>query len=249
MLGVKFSYFEQFISENGGREAFLGKTTAEINSTVLVPLYEKSNVSVCQQLQQQNSHYVGTKPTWFISHAWSYLFLDTVEAVGLTLRRIEGEDKYRDTVVWFDQFTVLHPVPSSLPYDVLHDTFMDSTRSIGKMILVFDKWDNPLHLTRAWCVFEAYACLATESVLEVAMTQDENDRFLEALLLDYQLYYKMLKTISTNNSVARFDSDREKIHRAIQEKFDGGFAELDRRFFDELEKWMIRFVLQNKIEM
>jgi len=245
LLGVKFSYFEQFIADHGGREAFLGKTTAEINEKVLAPLYA-GQMSVCQQLHSQGSSYVG-KPTWFISHAWSYNFLDVIEAVELTLRRKEGDDKYRDVVVWFDQFTLVHPAPPSLPYETLHDTFMTSTERIGKMILVFDRWDNPLHLTRAWCVFEAYACLATNSVLEVALTKDENDRFLEAIKYDYTTFYKMLTQINTSKSVARFDDDREKIHRAIREKIDGGFTSLDRRIFAELEKWMIH-LLQGQIQ-
>ena len=241
VLGVKFSYFEQFITENGGRAAFEGKTTAEINATVLVSFGTKNKVSICQQLRHKNSTYVG-KPTWFISHAWSYKFLDVVEAVGETLRHKIGEEKYRNVVVWFDQFTLLHPAPPSLPYEQLHNTFMDSTKQIGQMILVFDKWDNPTHLTRAWCVFEAYACLATESVLEVAMTQDENDRFLTAIRHDYTTFYSMLTQINTSKSIARYDEDRDKIHRAIRDKIDGGFTALDRSIFSELEKWMIRLL-------
>lgn len=244
LLGVKFSYFEQFIAENGGRETFTGKTTSEINATVLAPICDRNGMSVCQQLLQQKSSFVG-KPAWFISHAWSYQFLDVIEAVGLTLRRRDGEDKYRDVVIWFDQFTMLHPAPPMLPYDILHDTFMNSTRAIGRMILVFDKWDNPLHLTRAWCVFEVYACLATSSVLEVALTESESNRFSEMIRKDHSTFYKMLTQIDSRNSAARYEDEQNKIHQAIRENIVGGFTSLDRSIFAELEKWMTQLLCRH----
>jgi tetratricopeptide (TPR) repeat protein len=57
----------------------------------------------------------------------------------------------------------------------------------------------------------------------------------------------MLTQINTSKSVARFDDDRDKIHRAIREKIAGGFTSLDRRIFNELEKWMIH-LLQGQIQ-
>lgn len=68
LLGVKFSFFEQFMKDHGGREAFRDKTTAVINRAVMTPVCVQGDASMCQQLLRANSPFVG-KPTWFISHA------------------------------------------------------------------------------------------------------------------------------------------------------------------------------------
>lgn len=242
LLGVKFSYFEQFMAENGGRKAFENKSTAEINATVLVTICRKGGTSVCQQLHQNSSHFIG-KPTWFISHAWSYKFLDVIEAVGLTLRRVEGEEKYRETIVWFDQFTLNHTGSKALdiPYETLHDTFMNSVRQIGNVVMVMLPWDNPFTLTRAWCVFEAYAAVYTKSRFEVGMSEAEHQRFLRDIEADSkgQLFYNMLAKIKSESSIAAVPSDRTLIHHCITEKVPGGFIGLDRAIFQKLEEWII----------
>lgn len=249
LLGVSFAYFERFIFDNGGREAFEGKTTAEVNATVLVPLCQKGHGSICQQLRRKESLFVGP-PTWFVSHAWSSRFLDVIEAVEITLRRKEGDDKYRDAIIWFDQFTLYHTGSNALdiPYETLHDTFMNSTRAIGKMILVFDRWDDPKHLTRAWCVFEAYAAVSTESQLEVGMSEAEHSRFLTDIAADEkgELFYKMLAKIKSESSQATVATDKALIHQCIVEKVTGGFTGLDRAIFRKMEEWMIH-LLENEI--
>lgn len=247
LLGIKFLYFEQFIKENGGRMKFKGKSTADVNAEYFVPMCQRTNMSLCQQLLLQSSPYVG-KPTWFISHAWLCQFLDVVDAVALTLRQQEGEDKYLDTVVWFDQLTLNQTGSKHVPYEMLHDTFMNTTRQIGKMVLVFDRWDNPAHLMRAWCVFEAYAAVHTQSQLEVAMTKTEQQRFLTDITADYkgELFYNMLAKIKSEASVATLSTDTNLIHQCIINNVPDGFVGLDRALFCKLEEWMIK-LLQTKV--
>lgn len=240
-MGVKFSFFEQFIAENGGVDNFRGKSTRKVNEEIIIPFNNDHKSRVCQSLRIMESDYFG-KPNWFISHAWDGLFLDLVEAVGLTLQRTEGES-YRDTYVWFDQFSLAHPCPPSLPYKELHDTFMNSTREIGKMVMIFDRWHDPYHLKRAWCVFEAYACVHTRSMMEVAMTEAENDRFLKATCRSDDTFYHMLNKIDTEKSEG--DTDKKSIHEAIRTEV--GFRDLNKKIFTALENWMIS-LLQSKIE-
>ena len=110
-----------------------------------------------------------------MSHACnSYQFLETVEATRLTLERLLGKAAASDTVIWFDLFSLeqsgSHYICKDIAFDFLNTTFLKNVRAIGNVLMVMLPWDNPTTttLTRAWCVFKAYACLHTGSRLEKA---------------------------------------------------------------------------------
>jgi len=68
-LGVKFSYFDVFINDNGGREKFLDKTTTDVKDEFILSMTETIGDSLINLLlaSQTTSHYVG-QASIFISH-------------------------------------------------------------------------------------------------------------------------------------------------------------------------------------
>ncbi len=42
---------------------------------------------------------------------------------------------------------------------------------MGQMVMVMTPWDNPVSLTRAWCLVELYACRSSGSRFDVALLQ------------------------------------------------------------------------------
>jgi tetratricopeptide (TPR) repeat protein len=242
-LGVQLRYLQEFINENGGVETFRGKSTADVCNKIVVPMTIQTKQSLCIQLQNDNSNRVG-KPTWFISHAWQYAFLDVVEAITLCFKNIYGENK-DEVVIWFDLFSNSQHDTTLKPFEWWESTFLTTIKNIGNVMMILLPWDNPITLTRAWCVFELFACQRSNSRFEVAMTEFESKRFLRMMGRNEGTFYDMLGRLKSENCISNVPSDKENIFNAIG-KLSGGFAEIDSILFRVLEKWMIS-AIQKKV--
>ena len=70
----------------------------------------------------------------------------------------------------------------------------------------------------------------------VAMTAQENQRFLTGIQDDYKQYYSMLGRVNAEASECSRAADRESIHEGIRRSV--GFGKLSRMVFQVLERWM-----------
>ena len=70
----------------------------------------------------------------------------------------------------------------------------------------------------------------------VAMTAQENQRFLTGIRADYKQYYSMLGRVNAESSRCSRAEDRESIHEGIRRSV--GFAKLSRMVFAVMEEWM-----------
>jgi hypothetical protein len=90
------------------------------------------------------------------------------------------------------------------------------------------------------CVLELHAIASKREEgggrFAVAMTAQENERFLRGIREDYKLYYRMLGRVNAETSECSRASDRESIHEGIRRSV--GFAKLSRMVFGVMEGWM-----------
>jgi hypothetical protein len=70
----------------------------------------------------------------------------------------------------------------------------------------------------------------------VAMTAQENERFLKGIRKDFGEYYGMLGRVNAETSECSRASDRESIHEGIRRSV--GFAKLSRMVLGVMEGWM-----------
>jgi hypothetical protein len=70
----------------------------------------------------------------------------------------------------------------------------------------------------------------------VAMTAQENERFLKNTKKDFGEYYGLLGRVNAETSDCSRASDRESIHEGIRRSV--GFAKLSRMVFGVIEGWM-----------
>ena len=70
----------------------------------------------------------------------------------------------------------------------------------------------------------------------VAMTAQENQRFLTGIQADYKQYYSMLGRVNAEASECSRAADRESIHEGIRRSV--GFGKLSRMVFGVMEGWM-----------
>ena len=70
----------------------------------------------------------------------------------------------------------------------------------------------------------------------VAMTAQENQRFITGIRDDYKHYYSMLGRVNAEASECSRAADRESIHEGIRRSV--GFGKLSRMVFGVMEGWM-----------
>jgi GTPase SAR1 family protein/tetratricopeptide (TPR) repeat protein len=219
--GVRVSYFKVFIEMFGGREKLEGLTTLDVMIKCVLPQTEATHLSWCEHLLSEGNsgNYVATAEI-FLSHAWSYKFLDVVDAVE---RHFKGSKK--DPYIWFDIFSVSQHKSESRDIKWWQSTFLNAVGCMGQVLMVMHPWDNPTTLTRVWCIFEIYASEATQSRFCVVMTEDESNRLVADMCKDPEALLRTLSTISCEASDATKKEDKYQILEVIQRSV--GFVRLD----------------------
>merc|ERR1712157_377433 len=90
-------------------------------------------------------------PTFFISHAWKYNFLDCVSAIKSGIG-----NSATPAFVWFDMCIVNQHDTAEKPFDWWCTTFKHSVKRIGHTLLILLPWQSPEALKRAWCLWEIF---------------------------------------------------------------------------------------------
>lgn len=99
-----------------------------------------------------------SRPTIFISHAWSYQWSVLLGAIRAFVATEELDPE--KTYFWIDILCVNQHVTDSRPPEWWSSIFKDAVRAIGWTVVVLSPWDNPKPLTRAWCCEYAPTILA-----------------------------------------------------------------------------------------
>ncbi|KAJ3044015.1 Kinesin light chain 3 [Rhizophlyctis rosea] len=243
LLGVHLSYFDTFISECGGREKLLDFTTAQVCDVFIKPSTQSSQ-SLCDSLAlaPSTAEIVG-RATWFISHCWQYTFLDVVDAITTFFN--DQETAETEPIVWFDLFSLPQHGRSKIAADWLQTTFMDTISAVHNVLMILTPWNAPITLTRAWCVYELYACVATKTNFHIALPPSEASTFRSSLLDDPDIFYQTISSVRSENSKATEPEDLAAIRKAIQQEV--GFPSLDRMILSLLFDWMVRS-LQSRLQ-
>jgi tetratricopeptide (TPR) repeat protein len=230
--GLPPCYLRQLIDEYGGEAAFEGLTTSNVKRNFIVPKTQATKLSLCAQLLQEGDARV--KPaTWFVSHAWQFKFLDVVRALEAFFA-----DK-PDAIIWIDLMSTSQHATFDRPPEWWQQTFISAIGRMGQMVMVMTPWDNPICLTRAWCLIELYACRSSGSNFCIALSPYERSRFVEQICERAGAFYGMLSKVNTAKSECSRDSDRDRIFAAVR-GLQGGFTGLDRSVLQTMTDWLLR---------
>jgi tetratricopeptide (TPR) repeat protein len=234
--GIRASYFKKFIEEHEGKEiTFSGKTTTEVCELLVKPLTFQSQISYCEMLLSQNDPNVGLA-TVFISHAWKYQFLTVVEAILQHLER-QGIDP-NSIVIWFDLFSNNQHKAVEFPFEWWCNTFQSAIKEFNHTIMVLSPWNDPIPLTRAWCIWELYSTIITKSKFEIAMSRKDRLQFLEDVRQDWnQVINLMLSKVNSERSEAWKKEDQDRIHEAVRKTL--GFHAMNGLIFKRMREWVI----------
>ena len=235
-LGLKLSYLlNEFPGLCRGRVELEGKTTTDVNLQFQKKITETSKLSFCDYLNQlQPKHSAVGTATVFISHAWKYQFLDVLDALQ---NYFESEP---DIIIWFDVFSVNQHADTEvdLDFDWWSHSFKSAIRDFGRTVMVLAPWQDPIPLTRGWCLFEIYSTIVTESRFEVAMTKSSKEAFLKDIISDPdESINKMLATIDVAKSECFKPEDKENIFNIVRKEV--GMGKINTMIFERLQSWVI----------
>ena len=178
-LGISLAGLGAFVDALGGRDALTGKRTEELADGVRA-LTAASHGSYIDELAACSSGLVGGANV-FVSHAWKDAFIETTLA---TIEAWEGEDAARaGTFYWLDVCTNSQHDTAYVPFIEWRRKFSTCVAAIGHTLLVLP-WENPILLSRAWCVWEVASTVAERSRLTIAMPRASSAAFDAALLRD-----------------------------------------------------------------
>ena len=123
-----------------------------------------------------------------------------------------------------------------VPFEVLRDEFAGGVKAVGHTLLVL-KWDNPIPLSRAWCVFEMGITLAMRARMEVLMPPQDKAAFLSALIGDMDSITPKICTVDVEQAQAREENDLKNIQRVIIES--GGYLKTNQLVIQAMKDWML----------
>ena len=228
--GLPISFFRELIDGNGGEAAFEGMTTSNVKRSIIVPKTQATQLSLCAQMRQEGDARV-RNALWFVSHAWQMNFLDLIRALEAFFKDKPG------AIIWIDLFSTSQHATFDKDPKWWQQTFISAIRRMGRMVMVMTPWDNPICLTRAWCLIELYACRTSRSDFAVAFPPCERVRFLEQISERGGAFYDMLGKVNTAKSECSRESDRDRIFDAVR-AMDGGFTALDRSVLQTMIDWL-----------
>ena len=233
--GIKVSFLKEFI-DSIGRANLGGKSTTDVCNDYVKAATQMSQLSYCELLTSQGNPAVG-KARVFISHAWKYMFLDVVSAL---------ENHFSDamdTVIWFDLFSNNQHKATELHFDWWCGTFKSAIQEFGHTVMILAPWNDPIPLTRGWCIFELYCTNVTNSKMkyflvhlvvylsqyigrfDVAMPKDAREDFLRDMEEDVMKSIDIMHSkIDARNSTCFKPEDLARIHEAVEQTV--GFVEV-----------------------
>jgi len=232
--GITMQGLDEFIMKCGGESALKDMTTTDVNMQAQMPLTFLCQASYCDMMK--NTGHSGIEPAHvFISHAWKYVFLDVVNALRYHFRNKQN------IVIWFDLFTNNQHVATTLTFDWWCTTFMEAIKSFGHVVMVLSPWNNPIPLTRAWCLFELYCTVHTGSKFEVAMSASEHTQFISDVCMDVGVVNKMIGDVDVRSSDAWNPDDKASIFEVVQRTV--GFNEINKLVLERMRQWSIDTLL------
>lgn len=94
MIGSSISMLLSFVEDNGGAAAFEGMTTDDVKNRFVLPATAETQQSICQQLHAAGDNRIG-RPSWFVSHAWKYTFLQLLQVKWFSSSTNQSPTSYR----------------------------------------------------------------------------------------------------------------------------------------------------------
>ena len=171
----------------------------------------------------------------FVSHAWSYLFLEElVESIDTWITQQE-QIPVRGWYLWIDIFVVNQHVnvPNEINSTLAEQNFREFSQGfqekltkIGKAILVLSPWDKPMWIFRVWCLYEYFVVYHFQLQYEFVMPRNQKDRFVASMGEGGNNLLDIVSALDVEKATAFSKYDETQIKNLVQKDL-GGFSKLN----------------------
>eukprot|EP00045_Choanoeca_perplexa_P011841 m.126950 g.126950 ORF g.126950 m.126950 type:complete len:767 (-) comp15788_c0_seq1:79-2379(-) len=211
-------------------------TTSDVCRQFILPGTSSRQCAYIELLDGQLSDdgFKATSPaTVFVSHAWRYRFHHVVEAM------LDYAADHPNAYFWFDLFVNNQNKAADLPQDWWSTTFKSSIRAIGAVMLVLSPWNDPVPMTRAWCLWEIL-CAVTQTEVEFSIRLPRSQRraFHDGLADNFDVILDSLRNVDARKAGAYREHDKDMIFKAIEDSI--GFDLMNERVKEPLRKWYLQ---------
>ena len=115
---------------------------------------------------------------------------------------------------------------------------------IGRLLAMMGPWDNPVYLSRVWCIFEFFTAINNKNVnVEIVVPPRERKKMSNVLFASGRIdaLYNALANISVQSARATIEEDRIRI-MAILEKSIDDIDEVNNMVAKHLREWLRRAI-------
>ena len=124
---------------------------------------------------------------------------------------------------WFDLFTNYQNSVANKDFEWFSSTFRNGVREIGQLLLVLSPWNDPIPITRSWCLFEIHNALEESMVnLSIDIPDTEVVELREGVIKRLDSIIQILTDIQAEKATATSAANKEMIFQVIRES-SGGF--------------------------
>ena len=199
-------------------------------------------------------HAVVDTAEYFVSFAY-----DTkIETMMDALDRFRRKMAKKDIFVWISILTVNQHFQVKdgqaaavvYPKTWFKNAFEKSISSIKHVLFILNPITKPIALQRLWCIYELYLAVSKGYKLDVCLSEEDENMFMEGLLRDTQSILSYIDAIDAKSAGA--DPSQERKLRERIEEIPGSYGTLDTEVRDRLREWFAhsaKSFIENKREM
>jgi tetratricopeptide (TPR) repeat protein len=236
--GISLKYIDELISSKyKSYELSPVATMTDLVRDVIKPATKDKQESYLQKLAREQPSKVKSTADHFVSYVWSYYLDELLAALKYTLLDKTQDD---DVYIWLDAFCVNQHMKSTATPQQLQQTFGESLKVIGSVVMVLVNWRQPEYAQRIWCVFESYMAKKNNTRIILAMSKKEEQSLVEAMagnqIFDTFLI-SLFGTIDVESAKAKEPADQQAILQLIREF---GVADVNSVILDNLKQWLVQ---------
>jgi tetratricopeptide (TPR) repeat protein len=236
--GISLKCIEELISELDDDACMTDFVQDKIK-----PATQDKQESYLQKLAREQPSKVKPTADHFISHVWSYKTKSELMASlkYTLLDQLQTEDD--NVYVWLDGLCVNQHVVGSKKAspEQLQQTFGESLKAIGSVVMVLSNWKNPSYAKRIWCVFEAYMTKKTPNVKVIlAMSSAEEKSLVDVMIgnkMSPQFLQQLFSSVDVETAKAKEPVDEQAILQLIKQY---GVADVNSVVLGNLKQWMVQ---------
>lgn len=235
VVGVSIEFIRKFMLDHENMTHFSTFTTSDACSNIIIPACTPTKCAYIDLFAgkcDENGKPFLSKASVFVSHAWKYKLVEPVDVME------QYAEEVPDAYFWFDLFQNNQINAPNLPYDWWKTTFMETISSIGTVLLVLSPWNDPIPITRAWCLWEIMCALGQPSVeFFVLLPHNQADELMAGVVKSPRSIVQALADIQSEKADAYRQHDKEMIFQTIEETV--GFAFVNQKVKDQLRDWYV----------